>query len=383
MLREHQAIPSARKTFWAAAAFYFLIGFEFIYMATPFAMYFYSVYRPGLDLVGGHPALAWLSGFFLPHFVIDTTSDLLNVRNEIGIVFAAAGFVLFFVGAAQVYYHKLTRKGAVTGGVYNAIRHPQYASLMLCSLGLLILWPRYLVLLSFVAMMLVYYFLAKLEEKECELKFGESYAEYKQRTGMFLPFRFPETERLRLLPANGVRRVAAIVGLYVTVSAIAVACAYFVKGWSLGKIYAAYEKDGAYVSITRVGEDSLNAIVRTALADKKVRELLSSSDDSASAKYVGYVLPAGYYALEIPMVREDSVERFHFIKARYDRSTCRVIITKAVGIGSNATGKDILLRAVRRIPVAEAWLDLRNWRVTRVASLAGESGIVRMPGPMF
>ncbi len=178
MPSKHQSVPAARKTFWAAAAFYFLIGFEFVYMATPFAMYFYSVYRPALELVGGHTVLAWLSGFFLPHLVIETTSDLLNVRVALGAAFTGLGLLLFFVGAVQVYYHKLTRKSAVTGGLYNSIRHPQYAALMLSSLGLLILWPRYLVLLSFIAMMFVYFFLARLEEKECEGKFGDSYVAY-------------------------------------------------------------------------------------------------------------------------------------------------------------------------------------------------------------
>ena len=37
-----------KKSFWIAFAFYFLIGFEFFYMVSPFAVYFYSVYRPGL-----------------------------------------------------------------------------------------------------------------------------------------------------------------------------------------------------------------------------------------------------------------------------------------------------------------------------------------------
>ncbi len=33
-----------RSAFWASAAFYVLVAFEFIYMATPFAAYVYSAY---------------------------------------------------------------------------------------------------------------------------------------------------------------------------------------------------------------------------------------------------------------------------------------------------------------------------------------------------
>ena len=60
---------TTRRTFWTAAAFYALIAFEFFYMASPFAAYFYSVYRPSLNLLGDVPLLSGLTGFFLPHIV--------------------------------------------------------------------------------------------------------------------------------------------------------------------------------------------------------------------------------------------------------------------------------------------------------------------------
>ena len=55
---------ATRKTFWAVAAFYFLIGLEFLYMASPFAAYFYSVYRPTLSFLNMFPALSWLNKNF-------------------------------------------------------------------------------------------------------------------------------------------------------------------------------------------------------------------------------------------------------------------------------------------------------------------------------
>lgn len=38
----------ARRALWASSVFYVLIAFEFFYMASPFAAYFYAVYGPGL-----------------------------------------------------------------------------------------------------------------------------------------------------------------------------------------------------------------------------------------------------------------------------------------------------------------------------------------------
>jgi hypothetical protein len=39
---------ATRSAFWASAAFYGLIAFEFFYMFSPFAVYLYGVYGPGL-----------------------------------------------------------------------------------------------------------------------------------------------------------------------------------------------------------------------------------------------------------------------------------------------------------------------------------------------
>jgi hypothetical protein len=39
----------AKKTYWPVLGIYLLIAFEFFYMASPFAIYFYSVYKPLWD----------------------------------------------------------------------------------------------------------------------------------------------------------------------------------------------------------------------------------------------------------------------------------------------------------------------------------------------
>ncbi len=44
-------MSTTKRTFWALAIFYMLIAFEFFYMAGPFAIYFYSVYGPGLNFI--------------------------------------------------------------------------------------------------------------------------------------------------------------------------------------------------------------------------------------------------------------------------------------------------------------------------------------------
>src|SRR5439155_15308928 len=70
--------------------------------------------------------------------------------------------------------------------VYSRIRHPFYLSLAVAGFGLLTIWPRIIILVLYVGMLLAYYFLARLEENQMEAKFPE-YADYRRRTAMFIP----------------------------------------------------------------------------------------------------------------------------------------------------------------------------------------------------
>jgi len=241
-----------KSSFWAALAFYFLIAFEFFYMAGPFAVYFYSVYAPILNFFNRSPALAWLSRFFLPHVARETSSLFISSLQIAGSILAIAGFLGFCVGAYQVYYHKLTKKGIVTGGIYNRIRHPQYASFIVCSFGLLILWPRYIVAFLFVTMVFFYYLLAKIEEKECERKFGQPYIDFKNRTSMFLPFRltylpqFPKQKGKKII-------LTALIYLLCVVSILDIA--KLLNKISINSLYATYSGYSANVALCKLSDE--------------------------------------------------------------------------------------------------------------------------------
>jgi protein-S-isoprenylcysteine O-methyltransferase Ste14 len=103
-----------------------------------------------------------------------------------------AGIVLFFIGGLLVIlgWSKIfnAKDHIVTDGIYRHLRHPQYLGILLATLSLtiyrfspisVILWP---------ALVLIYYQLAKKEEKNIEGKFGEQFLEYKRNVSMFLPF---------------------------------------------------------------------------------------------------------------------------------------------------------------------------------------------------
>ena len=170
------------KSFARAAGFlaYLLITLEMLFMVTPFALYYYSVYSPVLVGSFSLPATGWLPAFFLPHLST-------KILPSMGALIVLLGLVGFAVSAFQLYYAKFRRRGVVQSGLYKRIRQPQYLFLGLAGLGLLILWPRFILLIVYINMLWFYYFLARSEEGRMEARYGEAYREQKQRTWMFLP----------------------------------------------------------------------------------------------------------------------------------------------------------------------------------------------------
>jgi len=169
------------KSLAKAAGFlaYLFITLEMIFMATPFALYYYSVYSPVLASFN-HPATAWLAAFFLPHL---STKFLLRI----GVLIVLVGLVGFLLSAFQLYYAKFRRRGVVQSAFYKRIRHPQYLFLALAGLGLLIVWPRFILLIAYINMLWFYYLLALSEERRMEARYGDAYRGERQRTWMFLP----------------------------------------------------------------------------------------------------------------------------------------------------------------------------------------------------
>jgi protein-S-isoprenylcysteine O-methyltransferase Ste14 len=377
---------TVKGTFWTALVFYALITFEFFYMASPFAIYFYSVYAPWLNFLSGNATLAWLSSFILPHIVIETSNPLINLHNIVGGVLAVGGFLAFCVGACQVYYHKLARKGPVLGGVYNFIRHPQYAALIVSGLGMLLLWPRYMMLIMFVTMFFVYYFLALTEEQECSEKFGQSYTDYKNKTNMFLPFRVPLADKLPSLPTSGLKRLAAILALYVISLAAAIGLANGVKSLAVDSLYTVYQLNVAYVSVGRIDSSTFEKVIALAQADPEVQARLAAVP-SANPKFINYVLPTEWNVSEIPMNQAtgDNGEG-HQYPADYNKNLYKVVFTHATMRGNiDAQGKDILLNtdADLRSPVVEVCVDLAQNKVVSISNPPAHIKYEGVPVPVY
>jgi protein-S-isoprenylcysteine O-methyltransferase Ste14 len=206
-----------------------------VFMASPFAAYFYSVYSPVLTWTVNHSWLIWLTDFFVPHLSTPASAwfgRLLKLPRYLLFV----GLASFAIHAVYLYWMRFVRKEIATGLLYRYIRHPQYLSFAVAGLGLVFFWPRFINLLLWVVMLIGYYALARAEEQRVEFQHGEQYVLYRQRTAMFIPGRLGGRIAERIfgwLPWPPVRGYAALIVLLVAV----LTSAFFVRALSIRKLH--------------------------------------------------------------------------------------------------------------------------------------------------
>jgi protein-S-isoprenylcysteine O-methyltransferase Ste14 len=265
-----------------------IMGLEVMIMISPFAFFFYSVFSPVFNVLDQHPATAWLTAFFLPHMILPPTLVLRIVRVT-GSVLFVAGAVAFLICALQVYLGKIFKWGIAQRGAYRVIRHPQYLALAFWGVGMVILWPRFVVLVSLSIMLVLYYYLARDEERRMLAKYGESYATYMSSTGMFLP-RFLE----RLVPGR--------VHVLANKRWWHVAFPIFTLVFVVGAGFVSREITVSSLPFETADNISLLSMLPEdqAIGGVLARDIVAEHSDSALAflkpdrSYLGYVMPPDY-----------------------------------------------------------------------------------------
>ncbi|QLH42417.1 MAG: isoprenylcysteine carboxylmethyltransferase family protein [Coxiellaceae bacterium] len=115
-------------------------------------------------------------------------------------VFHIVSNVLIFGGLYVIYsawntlYQAQKENKLATTGLYARVRHPQYDGFILVMIGFLLQWPTLITLVMFPILVYVYVRLAKKEEKEVLVEFGEEYKRYAEKIPAFIPhFRKSQT----------------------------------------------------------------------------------------------------------------------------------------------------------------------------------------------
>ncbi len=277
---------------WAVFLFYLAIALEVIVMVTPFTVYFYSIYAPILNRLESNPLTAWLTAFFLPH-ISYTGVPILTALAYLGPILFGLGLAIFFVCAYQVYSAKLLRRGVVSRGFYAWIRHPQYLGLGIAGLGLLLYWPRFIILVLYLRMLFVYYLLARNEEWRMEGKFGESYRNYKTQISMFIPGE-PGGKIFSWLTGGTKRKGWALAGMYLVVLTAGVSLAFGLRSYARTRVATASENGILAVSLSSVPQGTVGHLLRTSQDNAEVQQLIGKYHKQPGHTLVAYIVPQEY-----------------------------------------------------------------------------------------
>jgi protein-S-isoprenylcysteine O-methyltransferase Ste14 len=269
-----------KAIFSSAIVLYFVIGLEILIMISPFAGFFYTIFNPFLLQIAKYPQTKWLSAFFLPHMVVPPDA-LLKFIRIMGSVLFVSGMAVFITCAIQVYTSKFMKKGTVFKGLYSFIRHPQYVGLGIAGIGLSILWPRFLVAVLWLAMILIYYFLAKDEERRMLKAHEITYGKYMETTGMFLPRRIEKIIVHATTPAK--------ILIFVLIASLTIGGAFFLRSYTIRHLPLWTDTNVVALAILTEDMPKMEHRMEDILKIEEVRDRLKDNE-----KYLVYFLPHNY-----------------------------------------------------------------------------------------
>lgn len=402
-------MPSSRSVLGGAILVYFIIALEVLIMISPFAAFFYAAMNPVLLFFAHSSATRWLAAFFLPHMVLPPGGFLKAVRIA-GSVLFVAGAALFLICAGQVYFHKLFRGDPAFGGLYRWIRHPQYLALGLTGLGLAILWPRFLTIVLWVVMAVLYYLLARDEERRMRSQFADSYRDYMARTGMFLPRPLEQVPARWFFPARPLLRTLLGFGL---LAAVVVGGAFALRAYTVGRL--PLWSRGRITAMTILPSDA--QMVEHRMADVLDLPEVRSRLAETPGPVLVYLLPRQYvmqgmiadtgpewrlyeHHQTLAMIADWIFHPFrhlqgghmmmhHAMADRPEEGTAtggvvrRLIFLEVGSEGAGSTPAALFSINATRVPLFFLDIDIHDLLVLQVKDLGPGTGWGRVPTPMF
>jgi protein-S-isoprenylcysteine O-methyltransferase Ste14 len=140
-------------------------------------------------LQSAYPQIDWLShdAGHLPEMLFGWKANPhFGPFHILSFVFIGVGFLL--LSAAWPVLYKAQREGRLaTDGPYSHVRHPQYLGFVAILFGFLLQWPTVLTLAMFPVLFWMYARLAKREEAEASIHFGEEWSRYSATVPAFVP----------------------------------------------------------------------------------------------------------------------------------------------------------------------------------------------------
>ncbi len=214
----------------------------------------------------------WIFSFYGKYWLL----TLFTVKDKIAPLFISIELILFILGLLLFLWGllslanvKIKKQDLATGGPYKFIRHPQHLGLILMTLATSLYLPwavhpfiRTGSIISWSLFSLFLVVTSELEEKKLLKKYGSSYLEYRQRTGMFFPRKSVETQKKKeLSEIKHWKRLIFIAVIYFCfVSLIRILCLPGLK--LVGMWYDSLSKQYWYINLIALGLIVLHFLIK-------------------------------------------------------------------------------------------------------------------------
>jgi protein-S-isoprenylcysteine O-methyltransferase Ste14 len=341
---------------------YCLITIEIIIMISPFALYFYSVYAPVLNFLASSRLTSWSTEFFLPHMVFLDDPVILAISYLQ--VLLVIGLLFFLIAAVPLYWGRFTGKGVVTFSFYAKIRHPQYLFLAVSGFGLLLYWPRFIVLIFFITMLYVYYILARNEEWRMKHEVPGMYEKYMASIPMFLPGE-PGGKLFALLFGWIKPKWCGILVSYVIVLSLSILAAIGIRSYTIKQLpLVPIEGQVDLLPVFERSPGKIRELYGHVLQSDDVREFLAEHREVNLA----YIMPGDFFLTAL--VSDYDVERFIFV-AVTDKNCEPVPTERLFDLG------------LERMPALLVDYDRFEEEVVSVIRASGEHKWGKVPMPTF
>ncbi|MBU4260500.1 MAG: hypothetical protein KKC76_01285 [Proteobacteria bacterium] len=393
----------------ATIAAYCLIGVEIIIMISPFALYFYSVYGPVLEFFTSSPYLSWTTDFFLPHMTFPNDQVILSISYLQ--ILLPVSLVLFLSAAIPLYYGRFTGRGVVQMSFYKKIRHPQYLFLAISGFGLLLYWPRFIILIMYVSMLFVYYLLARNEEWRMKQEAPGSYEAYMNSTPMFIPGE-PGGKIYRFLFGWVQPKWLGILAAYCLTLACCVGLAMGIRSYTIKQLPAVEVNSMMVLPVFPRPPAEVRTLYEKIASSNKVKPFLQGKIDANLV----YIFPGDFFLTAIVTdedrrFSDDIIERFpevlewhqhkfqgglgKFFKIFYnyirtlssvetDYHVERFVFVRVSDDqGRLARPQDIFKLGMKRKPVLLVDMDADDHRIVSIIFPSGKSKWGAMPMPSF
>jgi hypothetical protein len=282
--------------------------------------------------------------------------------------------------------------------------------LAISGLGLLLYWPRFIVLLFYLFMLFAYFFLARNEEWRMKREQPGCYETYMARTWMFLPGE-PGGKAFRGLFGRLRSRGLGLSLLVALVFGISVAGAFALRSYTLGSLPRIQQDDMQLVSVYPRPMEEVAGLFALANGEEEVRKAVADKQIHLVYAMPGDFFVTGLILREGPRYSEAKLQRYPYLRDPesqrhsgglvkffrlgykyfqtigttrrvYDYE--RLVFVETLGLDDKSVAPDqVLSPGVRRYPALVVDIDAETHEVLAVTPVSGSNAWGRLPMPNF